>query len=1522
MNGDEIAIIGIDCRFPQAESVEQFWNNLVGGKESIEFLTEEDLKAVPAALKQHKDYVPSQGGAMPNQDQFDAAFFGYSPKEAQLMDPQMRLLHQGVWNVLEDAGYVPDTYRGNIGLYVGLTDNIHWQNNVLFSPERNMRDNLAVSQLLNKDHAATRVSYNLGLSGPSFNLNTACSTSLVAVHLACQGILNGETSIGIAGGVSINHITNHGYVYREGSVLSNDGHCRAFDEQAKGTVHGSGMGFVALKLLDDAIEDGDNIYAVIKGSAINNDGNKKVGYTSPSVDGQVSVIKAAMEVSEVEPQSISYVEAHGTATPLGDPIEVEALRAAYGKLPENNVGIGTVKSNIGHLDVAAGVAGLIKTSLALQNQILPPTLHYQKPNPKLGLEGSPFYVVDEAKSWEARKGIRRAGVSSFGIGGTNAHVVVEAFDPSMAELPATKERLVNAFNLSAKSPVSLTGNAQRLTKYLQANPDVSLTDLAFTLRNHRKSFDLRKSIIATNRTELLEGLAQLDPENLAKAKDRKVVFMFSGQGSQFAGMTQELYDTYVAFRAVMDEGFELFRQETGEDLKAIVFGGDAEAINQTQYSQPMLFILEYALAKLLNTEGIVPDITIGHSIGEYVAACLARVFSFADGLKMVMKRGQLMQRMEPGYMLSMNISRAQLNNQIMAGVDLSVINAPNNHVISGPREVILAKEKMVKGMGIHCSVLKTSHAFHSVMMEPMLAEYEGFLEQFELSKPMGAFMSNVSGKQITPEQAMSPSYWASHVRQAVDFSGGISELMKRFGSIMFVEVGPGRALTALAQKINGQNPSNVFLNTVRHIQEKTSDVLKLQTAVGKIWEQTRNERIEAPIKGAEYRRLRIPTYAFENKRYNATLKYASIDELLKDQVQVQAPREAIADNLYHLPFWRQYNPMKEIAKGKCLVFVETIDQDQAIVDFLKAAYEQVTVVEKGDAYVAISAEHYQVPTNDKEAFRSLVKGLRSNNVLPESIYYFWPILSNGKVTDRLHKAEVDFYPLTYLVQEIGAQGLTEKIRLKVITGDTLKVAWESCIYPENALTIGLTKMISLEYPNVQAQAIDLNQEQFTQQPQRVLSALVSLGLGEKKLALRGDNFWVQRYDAVASEAISEQTNQFVKGGKYLITGGSGGMGLFIAKMLVDKYQAKVLLLSRSTPQQILERTTDEEKVKKPMIEYLLGKQEQVQFQVADVADFTSLDSAIQTYEDKYGKLNGVLHAAGVIDNKGMIQKRTKSDFETSFAPKLQGTLNLLKAFEEAELDFMCFFSSSGTITYQNKYGETGYVASNEFLDTLSDFNYGKTPLKTINWCDWSGVGLSMKAIDNFFAHDVQMKQQIMEEFDRSAVSPEEGTAILDLIMKNDARRVALCKSPLDEHAAVEGLAHKLEILNNGGDKVKGKDLSGKIEVVKNLNKKPLPEIQRYILQIWKEYFGFNTINVKDNVFEMGANSLDIAQINESYKTFLGIDIPLVTLFEYPSIEKLSQFIKGDEELQEEKIPVTTAKAKNRMNKMRAMSKKD
>lgn len=891
----DIAIIGMMCHYPGADGPDEYWKLLKEGIEPITYFSDEELlkNGIPEVDINNSNYVKGRA-ILHDVDKFDAGFFQFSPSEAAVMDPQQRLMLETAYHALEHAGYNPDEFDGLIGIYAGIGINDYLMGNLLPNMITGRIPN--VFQMMignNTDFLATKIAYKLNLRGPALNVQSACSTALSAIHLAGQSILNGECDMALAGGVSLGRFPMRaGYMYQEGMILSPDGHCRPFDDQARGTIPGSGSGMVVLKLLEDAIEDGDTIYSVIRGTAINNDGAQKVNYTAPGVEGQATVIREALNITGITPEEIGYIEAHGTGTELGDPIEISALTQAYGEGPQReSIPVGSVKSNFGHTDAAAGVAGVIKCALSLKNGEIPPSLNFRTPNQKINFKETPFFINTELRKFERKNGSRKAAVSSFGIGGTNVHAILEE-PPETEESGPFRERQLLV--ISARSGDALEQARENMIRHLESHGDINAADVAYTMSMGRRAFSQRIAVVASSVAETVAALKGERPELLIRGEHNDtmsapgVAFLYSGQGAQYENMGRELYENESEFRKAVDECAEILKDETETDIRDLLYPDEgkeseaAELLKETRYTQIALFVIEYAMTRLWISYGIFPEALIGHSVGEITAACVSGVFRLEDALSLVALRGRLMQEMPEGKMLAVSVSEEELSPHLDEfELSLGAVNAPGLCVASGETDRITALQKKLEGKGVSCRELHTSHAFHSHMMDGVIEEFVKKVSETERNAPQIPFVSNLTGSYITNEEATDPEYWGRHLRQAVRFSDGIRVLFDHPGRIL-LEVGPGRTLASLASSHPDRGADRTVLSSMPHPKEREKHALEfLLLSLGRLWLKGVKVDWYGYYENEERKRIALPLYPFERKRY--WIESLSLSKLLAGQ---------------------------------------------------------------------------------------------------------------------------------------------------------------------------------------------------------------------------------------------------------------------------------------------------------------------------------------------------------------------------------------------------------------------------------------------------------------------------------------------------------------------------------------------------------------------------------------------------------------------------------------------------------------
>lgn len=1354
---NDIAIVGMAGRFPGCPSVQEYWRRLRAGEECIRPLSDAELAAagVPPALLTHPQYVKA-GGPLEDVECFDAGFFGLSPKDAAIMDPQHRHFYECAWSALEDAGHPPARFSGAIGVFAGCGMNAYFVNNVLTNPDLVQSVGLFLLRHTgnDRDFLPTGVSYRLDLRGPSVAIQTACSTSLVAIHMACQSLLAGECDLALAGGVTIQVPHRQGYLFRENEILSPDGHCRAFDERAAGTVITNGVGVVALRRLEDAWADGDFVHAVLKATAINNDGSSKVGYLAPSVDGHAAVVAEALALAGLSADDISYLETHGTGTAVGDPIEIAALTAAFRRSTQRArfCPIGSVKASIGHLDTAAGVAGVIKVALALRQREIPPSLNFTRPNPRIDFESSPFFVNTRLRDWPAERGPRRAGVSSLGVGGTNAHAILEEAPAPRPTDPGAPYPLLC---LSAKTPAALEAATENLARHLEQHPGLELADVAYTLQVGREAFAQRRVLAARDLADAVGALRARDPKRLVSAQATKdparVVFLFPGGGTQYPNMGRELYEREPVYRAALDECLTLLRPRLQFDLRALMFPapGDeeraAQELRRARASIAAIFSVEYATARLWMSWGVEPVAMTGHSLGEYAAACLAGVLELDAALGIVVLRGELLEGLGDSGMLSVPLSEAELQPLLGERLDLAAVNGPELCLVSGRSEDLEPLERTLAAREVECRRLHIAGASHCRLLDPVLDRFRAGLARVRFQPPTRPYVSNVTGTWVRPEDATDPESWVRHFRHCVRFSKGLATLLAD-GERIFLEVGPGQALTSLAR----QQPTKprAALSSLRHPAEETSDLAFLRTALGRLWAAGAEIDWERVHGGARRNRVPLPTYPFERQRYwiepgRAALAAPTAPTVLR--------RHASVEDWFARPIWtRVPTPPRHEAElaGGWLVFLDQAGVGSRVVDLLRAAGHRVRTVREGDSFYRFGADEYALtPEEGRAGYDQLLEALAAEGPLPERIVHLWLVTSQESFragSSFFHRnQERGFYSLLFLAQALGEAEPARGTQLTVVSNGMQRVGSEPLPHPDKATVLGPVRVIPRELPGVTCASVDLPILGDGPGAEPDLEGLAQ-GLFVELLAAPGNGVYAQR--GGARHALALEPVHLARSGAapltlrergvYLVTGGLGGIGLAVARHLARTRRARLVLLGRRglPPRADWPRELARAGARDPVRQAIGAVREleelgaEVLVAAADVADVVAMRRVLDQTRERFGALHGVIHAAGTLDD-GVLQTRTPEEVEEVFTPKVYGTLLLADLLRGSELDFLALCSSTSALL--GPAGQVDYTAANCFLNAFAESAAARAdlpPTVAIDWGVWKETGVGARSV--------------------------------------------------------------------------------------------------------------------------------------------------------------------------------------------------
>ncbi|MGH9241589.1 MAG: SDR family NAD(P)-dependent oxidoreductase [Vicinamibacterales bacterium] len=1460
---ESIAIIGVAGRFPGAPDVDRFWSNLRDGVETIRRFSGEELIAagVPPSVLDDPHYVPARG-ALADPDLFDAELFGYAPREAALLDPQQRLMLECAWTALENAGYAPRR-RSNvrIGVYAGTSANTY-----ILAADRAALGASSPLQVLvasDKDFLATRVSYKLELHGPAVTVQTACSTSLVAVHTACHALRAGECDVALAGGVSVTVPSIGGYRHTPDGIASPDGHCRPFDAQAGGTVAGNGVGVVVLKRLGQAVADGDNVLAVIRGSAVNNDGADKVGFTAPSVNGQAAVIAAAQADAGVPADTITYVEAHGTGTALGDPVEVAALRRVFGDgAGPSSCALASVKSNVGHLDAAAGITALIKVVLALTHRELPPSLHFTKPNPQLDL--GPFYVPTLLTPWTPRPGVpRRAGVSSFGMGGTNAHVILEEAPDRHA---AAHARPCHILPVSGHSLTAVDAAAEQLASWLEAQSESSVADVAFTQQVGRAALRVRR--VATGRdASSIAAALRAAPARTVTGGEPSLVWLFPGQGTQLVGMGRALYDSEPTFRAEIDACAAALDRWLDRDLRAVLYpeSADAEAdaearLAETTWTQVALVSVELALAALWQSWGLRPAAVLGHSVGELAAACVAGALTRESVLHLAATRGRLMHAAPAGGMIAIAGRADEIDSLLGPDLWLAAVNGASQCVVAGTWPALARLEACLSREGRPVQRLPASGAFHSGLMAGVVDPLNDAALAHTASPPRVPWISTVTGEVITA--APPAAYWGAQVTAPVQWAAAVASARAFVGAApVWLELGPGHTLTRLVQPLSAGE-------TAISAMDGADAAAATAAACGQAWAAGADVDWMAYHRHLPRQRLALPSYPFQRQRY--WLEAAPRrDTAASARVE---KRSDISQWLY-VPTWKQMPPARGVRRDgeHCLLFAASTEVGERLKKTLEARGCVVTIAEPGDGWSARSADRYVVNPGVREDYATLFDALVRADRFPARIVHAWTAdgpAGQESETDRGTGS------IVRAVHAITRSTVPPPVRMVVLSSETQIVSGSETVSPARASITGLCRVIPQEHPSIGCRSVDIEPETLTSEAAlgRLANELVA-DADDVVVALRGQWRWVQQFDALPA-ATSADRPPARSDGPYLITGGLGRIGLALAEHLARAVRTTFVLVTRSAfparPDWVrwLETHPDSDATS-ATIRRLAAIEERgsrVLVAQADVTDRTQFAEAVARAEADVGAIRVAIHAAGATAEADFaaVTATDSALIERHRLPKLRGAEVVREVFRDRPLELCVLMSSLASVLGGLRFG--AYAAANESLNRFADLEaaHGR-PWISVAWDGWR------------FA---ESDREARGELAALAMTPHEGVAAFDRILDTGWRGTVIVSTG---ELAARMRRSTLPPADHDG----GAPLSAR-PAVEAAFVEPRTNTEQVVARVWADSLGIDRVGVDDNFFELGGHSLLGVHLAARLSQELRVNVSLHDVLAHPTVAALSR----------------------------------
>ncbi|MFF8993500.1 SDR family NAD(P)-dependent oxidoreductase [Streptomyces sp. NPDC014983] len=1462
-----IAVVGMAGRFPGADTPDELWRLLDSGADAVTRFTPRELRdsGVPGSEAAAPGYVPAKG-ALDDIAGFDSRLFGYGALEASVIDPQQRIFLECAWAALEDAGCDPDRAGGPIAVYAGSLLSTYLIRNLL--PRADLRASLGVPLLFQSnqpDQLATRAAYKLNLRGPAITVQTACSTSLVAVHLAVQSLLGQECDVALAGGVTVTVPRRSGYLPVEGGIESPTGRCRPYSADADGTVFGNGAGVVVLKRLADALADGDRVHAVILGSAVTNDGSAKAGYTAPGVAGQTAVISEALSVADVSPRTIGYVQGHGTGTALGDPIEIEALTRAYraaGTAGDDApwCALGSVKSTVGHLDAAAGVTGFIAAVQALRHGRIPATLRGDAGTPGEALSGTPFHAPGRSAEWPTGEAPRRAAVSAFGIGGTNAHVILEEA-PVPARRPAPGRPAVPvALPLSARTATALDTLAERLAAHLEEHPEVPLADVARTLRTGRRELDHRRVVLAHDTAEAVAALRTGGRRDTVAARtervDAPVAFLLPGQGSQLPSMAIGLYDTHPAFRAALDECAEHLRPVLGRDLIELLRDSEEE-LRGTDLLQPAVVAIGHALARLWAHWGVRPAALLGHSLGEFTAAALSGVFALPDALRLAAERGRLMADTEPGAMLAVPLAEDAAAAEAAAhGLDLAAVNGPEAAVLAGPLDAVERAARALGERGLRTLRLPVDRAFHSRLCDEAAARFAEAVAQTARSAPRVPFVSGVTGDWISDAQATDPGYWARQMREPVRFDRGLATLAALDDGLVLVENGPGSVLSDLVRAVRpgGGAPHTAPAPLpVRGRRGPGDEPASAVLSLGGLW--TRGAAVTWEPVGEEGRVTGLPGYPFEHLDHWIDPGTAPAEE-----PETRESADAVLAGLV----WR---PLDTAADGgeplrgrrqTWLVLMDRAGAAQPAVDLLTARGQIVTVVQPGTEYRRVRRGVYELDPRDPAQYAKLMADLRALVRTPTAVLYAWGL-------DSAQDGEPDetacYFGLVRLARAMAEESVVNEVRVGVVTTGAFRTSDDEHPDPAAAMLSGPVQVLPEEYGNLRCAQIDLapGAALDTATAGTVLGAVLTTPA--RLLALRDGTLLTR---AVTERTAPTVPDRLADGATWVVTGGLGGIGRTLAAELARTRGARLALLGRTAAEADVPRE-------------LRDTGTEVIALRADVTDAGSLGAALDEVRARFGRIDGVVHAAGT-PGGGSVALREDAEARAVFAPKITGMRNLLAALRPDEARVLLVCSSLATLV--PTYGQSDYAAANAYLAAAAEAEarHGDRHVLAVDWDMWREVGM---AADAEVPADLKALQERMLA---GALTPDQGARAFAALLDGPAGRHVVARASAVVAEGALRLTDEPAVARPPAVALPRPDLTTPYVA-------PRTPTEERLAAIYAEMLGLDRVGVDDDFLDLGGHSLLAAQVVARLRAEFDVEVPARAFFEGGRVADLAELIE-------------------------------